>query len=485
MGSLNFKLLILISLVLLFTACSPVSKQSPEDTGRQAKGENKGMAAGAPAKSKKLFLFENNIQINDRELIEYGQEIHYPEIEGLLDKDCQDRINADIKGSITSYITELQQPGRSGAENEEYAPLISHSHYSVYGNYNNILSLCQYFNISAGNYHETRVKTFTYNLNNGERLKLSHLFIDGADYRGMINRNITEQILRKNYDEQYLCRPFDSITESQHFYIRENEIVICFEQDKQVFYSPRSPGVLEFPIPFGKLEGTVDIYDKYRDPSKKLYATDKVERKWLPNELEVLARKLTNSKNRYVMEAHYIEIRGLENSDFEEEINSAAEERARSFINDEKFIKESEELSLQEDAFAYKNRFASVSGNFAGKLCILERDSQHVHGKDPVHWVQAYCYDIKKGRQFTLGGLLSKYPGYREKIVTEVQRQLLESGYSPQLLESFASLEKAAFFFDEKAIYFYIEGADFQHGGFHAMVPLSHLGEDYHNIFTE
>jgi len=87
------------------------------------------------------------------------------------------------------------------------------------------------------------------------------MFVTGADYQSLVNSNITEQIIMQNLDESSLCRPFEGIAENQEFYVTENEIVFCFNPDKQWFSTPNMSN-LEFRIPFTRLGGMVDIYDK-------------------------------------------------------------------------------------------------------------------------------------------------------------------------------------------------------------------------------
>lgn len=479
------KQVIVFSLAVLLSACSPATKQDYKETGQQANSEKATSGQNIPVKKDKGFVTENGLQIIDRQLFGEKSELHYPEIQGLIDIKTKDKINSDIKNSITGF-TEESWAGKQADDQKEPANITvqKHAGYSVHGNYNNVLSICEHFYVSSNHFHENWVKTLVYDLNTGDRLELKDIFVKGADYRSLVNSNITEQIIRLNLDESNLCRPFEGIDENQYFYITENEIVFCFNPDKQ-WFNTADMGNLEFRIPFTSLGGMVDIYDKYVYPSGKLYTTDKLIRKWLPNDLEITRKKLENNKNRCIMEAHYVEIRGIEDKSLEDKINRTLEEGAKKFTTDQEFIEKAEKNPINQEDFLSKTRYAGVTANFAGKLCIIELDNEFFPGKQPLHFMRSYCYDIKKGKSFTLKDLFGKYPDYRDVIVSETKKQIRQGGHNPDMIRDFDSLaQKAVFFYNQNTINLFFErGTILKDQNFQADIDFSVLGEDSFKIF--
>ncbi|MHB8157580.1 MAG: hypothetical protein ACYDEQ_09375, partial [Desulfocucumaceae bacterium] len=96
---------------------------------------------------------------------------------------------------------------------------------------------------------------------------------------------------------------FPGITGSEEFFINERELVICFNPDNNWFYSQDFGN--EFRISFYKLGGFIDVYDKYIASGKKLYTADRLKRKWLPNDLEIVNKRLGYSGKGYTTEANF------------------------------------------------------------------------------------------------------------------------------------------------------------------------------------
>jgi hypothetical protein len=278
-----------------------------------------------------------------------------------------------------------------------------------------------------------------------------------------------------------LRRPFAGIEDSQDFYLTESQLVICFGPDNPWFISPHG---FEIRLPFSKLENSVDIYEKYADPAKKLYSAEKLKRKWLPNDLEVARKKVESSGNGYHIEARYVQIRGMENKSLEQEINRMLEERARQFAGDQDFIRRAGNAP-KEDGPLVKNRMTTVTANFAGKICLLEEDHIFNPRGEGSFFRCSFCYDLKEGRPITLQDLLGGHPAYSEAVLARVRERLRQSGLDLGLAGDLASLsQKAGFFFNENMICIYFnQGVISQGDGLMVDLSLSDLGEDATEIF--
>ncbi|MFZ5643074.1 MAG: RsiV family protein [Bacillota bacterium] len=472
------KYVLILALTFFIPACGSLSRQQPVEPARQ---ETVSTISASPVKSDKTYLVENGVSINERRLQD-NLEVFYPEIEGLLDKAIQEKINAEIKNTVAAYTGVLSAPGTAnGGGKTGRTPEMQHGGYNVHGNYNNILSVCHYFHVVDSVNHKTWVKAYVYDLNTGNRLKLKDLFVKDADYQGLVNSAITERIIRENLDESSLVRPFPGITGSEEFFINESELVICFNPDNGWFYSHDFSN--EFRIPFHKLGGFIEVYDRYAAPGKKLYTAERLKRKWLPNDLEIVNKRLGDSGKGYTTEANYFEFRGLSDKAFEEKLNRKMEERAREFINDDRFIKEAAAVQLKEGGpMPVKTRHTERAANFAGKVCIVERDVEFIPGRDHVFRLSSYCYDIKNGREFSFKEVLAGMPGCHKTILGEVNRQLREMGHGKANLENYEALaQKGLFYYDEYMIHvIFNKGTLIENESFFASIDVALLGEDFY-----
>lgn len=478
---------VLLCLALALTSCSAVARKPPEAAGIQEKvnAESPSPERVARAAVKKEYLTFNGIEIRDGFLKDTGLEVRYPQIDGLLNQKVSERINTDIKNSVEIFVGELAARhqdviGKKAARGEG----IISAGYGVHGNYNNVLSISERFNIHVGSTWEAWVKTYTYSLETGQRLGLADVFSKDISYRSLVNSVITEQILRENIDETSMSRPFEGVKDGQEFLVGENEIIICFNPDSQWHYSLH-PVSFEFRLPFSRLEGAVDIYDKYASPSGKLYASEKLRKKWLPNDLEIVMKKFRSDGDGYRAEASYVEIRGIENKALEGEINRLLEERGREFVEDKSFLEKAGKASGSSGELPFKARHINVRGNFAGKLCLLQEDHVFIPNGKGEFSMNSYCFDLEKGRPLTLKDLLGKYPEYRAKIVEKTKKSLRERGLDPALAVDFETLAgKTGFFFDENMIFIYFKKGTIPREDFFSVdIQLSELGEDAEKIF--
>lgn len=478
---------VLLCLALALTACTTAAQKPPEAPGRQEK-----VIAGRPSPErvarvavKKEFLTVNGIEIREGILKDTGLDVRYPQIDGLLDQKVRERINTDIRNSVEVFVGELAARhqdviGKQAARGEAAVS----AGYGVHGNYNNVLSISECFNIHVGGAWEGWIKTYTYSLETGQRLGLADVFSKDANYRSLVNSVITEQILRENIDETSMSRPFEGVKDGQEFLVGDSDITICFNPDSQWHYSLH-PVNFEFRIPFSRLEGAADIFDKYASPSGRLYASEKLKKKWLPNDLEIVLKKLSSAGDGYRAEASYVEIRGIENRAMEGEINRMLEERAREFVNDKSFLERAVKTTGKKGELPFKARHINVRGNFAGKLCLLQEDHVFIPNGKGEFSMSSYCFDLEKGRPLTMKDLLGKYPEYRAKIVEKTKKRLRERGLDPALAGDFETLAaKTGFFFDENMIFIYFKKGMIPREDFFSVdIQLSELGEDAEKIF--
>ena len=140
--------------------------------------------------------------------------------------------------------------------NEEYIKY----QYEVYINdevtydRNNIMSIAiTKYQFTGGAHGMTYLDTYNYNLLNGDRLTLEHMFKSGVDYKEIVNKFITEEI--NDNPEEYFKgdERFKGIGENQPFYIDEDGIVVYFGLYE---IAPYYVGMPKFKLKF-------DEFDKY------------------------------------------------------------------------------------------------------------------------------------------------------------------------------------------------------------------------------
>ena len=186
----------------------------------------------------------------------YQAEIVTPKVEGLLDKDLENKLNEEFKNNADAVKAAFEQ-----SVNElkaEYGEDDFHEgvefNYEVKTDNDNILAIDVYTYSVAGS--SSTVHDF-YNINKktGEFITFKSLFKEGTDYITPISDYIKKECKRMNEEEGgmfFLAEDgeidgFDKISENQKFYINnDGKIVICFDKYEIAAGAQGSP---EFVLP--------------------------------------------------------------------------------------------------------------------------------------------------------------------------------------------------------------------------------------------
>lgn len=197
----------------------------------------------------------------------YEANITTPKIEGLLDKDLENKLNEEFKENADVLIAAYEKDVK--ALKEEFGDETVHmgieSNYTVKTDNENILALDVYIFNAAGS-SSTKHTFYNIDKKEGKLLTLNELFKDGADYTTPISKYIKEQMEYENknnggmywVESDEFTDGFAGITEDQKFYINDkDELVICFDKYEVAAGAQGSP---EFVIPNEVIE---DIYVGY------------------------------------------------------------------------------------------------------------------------------------------------------------------------------------------------------------------------------
>lgn len=183
-----------------------------------------------------------------------------PVINGLRNTELQETLNQQFLSQALEAQENYQrraQEDKLTAAAEGY-PFRTHSLYKSYEaiTTKGVLSLVLLTSDFTGGAHGSNFREIiNIDVQNGRLLTLSDLFKDNVDYKQIINPEITKQIIsREENEEQFFFKGeegFKTIADNQSFYIKGDNLVICFNQYD---IAPYVSGMPEFPIPISLLK---------------------------------------------------------------------------------------------------------------------------------------------------------------------------------------------------------------------------------------
>ena len=212
-----------------------------------------------------VMAIPNEVRIEDQQSI-YTEdylhiEVHYPKIEGLLDKKFQKKINEDFESHAMQLQKEIKKEAqRQYKEQPSDQPLCC---YELISNYTTKESLSDYLVIEFVDYFYTggahglsQQKYITLDLQKNKIVSLNELFDDGVNYSTQLKQLIINQIKQQTNHEKYFFDDFYDrivIRENQNFYINANgDLVLIFNVYE---IAPYSTGVVHFTLKKDELKG--------------------------------------------------------------------------------------------------------------------------------------------------------------------------------------------------------------------------------------
>ncbi len=191
----------------------------------------------------------------------YHAKINTPKIEGLLDKELEDKLNAEFKENADALISAYENDVKAmKAEfGDETVHMGIESDYVVKTDNYKILALDVYiFNVAGSS--STKHTFYNINKKTGKLLNLKDLFKKDADYVTPISNYIKQQMAVENetnngyfwLEGDAYMEGFKAIKADQNFYINDNdEIVICFDKYE---VAAGAQGCPEFVVPHDVVE---------------------------------------------------------------------------------------------------------------------------------------------------------------------------------------------------------------------------------------
>lgn len=190
----------------------------------------------------------------------YDAKVVTPQLEGLLDKETEDRLNKEFKENAAAVIAAFEEDIRDlKAEfgEDETIHMGVESNYTVRTDNDEVLALdCYLFSAAGSSY--TKHSFYNIDKKSGKLITFESLFGD-EDYITPISEYITAEMRRQNEAGENQCpywiageddsgfEGFDKISDKTGFYINDSgEIVICFDKYE---VAPGAMGCPEFVIP--------------------------------------------------------------------------------------------------------------------------------------------------------------------------------------------------------------------------------------------
>lgn len=186
----------------------------------------------------------------------YDANVVTPKIEGLLDKELEEKLNKEFKENsnavISAFESDVKELKKEFGE-EETIHLGVDADYVVRTDNDKILAIDCYITNIAGSSSTTH-KFYNIDKKTGKLLSLKDMFKKNADYVTPISEYIIMQMKEenKNNDGMYwvddeIMENFEKIKENQNFFINDSgNIVICFDKYE---VAAGAQGCPEFEIP--------------------------------------------------------------------------------------------------------------------------------------------------------------------------------------------------------------------------------------------
>jgi predicted secreted protein len=182
------------------------------------------------------------VPLSERTIINPRIRMKYPEVRGFRNPELQQKINEKIQDTV--YKTIWSQ----GFEKDP--DLMIEGNTQIALNRSGVLSVV--LQMHFGNSRQTvgflKIKTLTFNLQNGYVYRFEDLFKTDEDYLTRINKIIKRQIVERDIPLQ---KKFKTVERDQKFYLTTDSLVIYCSHNE---YTPVNFGILEFVIPYQELK---------------------------------------------------------------------------------------------------------------------------------------------------------------------------------------------------------------------------------------
>lgn len=294
-------MIMMISVGAFLTACSTLGDAAPtkELTTMPVVEEILFSDFGVPVSEnhKIRYLVPNALTvINSESSTQSNRYTQYPLFSGLKDETVESALNEAVIKKVEEIKTLLNPetiaPYRGiktrVAEDSRIVSQYVHG-YTAYST-NNIVSIqfqgsAEYS--SSGSTWISLIKGLTIDLNTGKSIPLSAVFVDGFDYKHVINDAIYKEIAKLGGMDvsgdsfiYQLIRPFSGITDDQPFSLTEQGVMIYFDEKDDHFDSMFN--TVSFLVDYSKFGDHLALDRRYYDEHVSLFKDERPRRMFVP-----------------------------------------------------------------------------------------------------------------------------------------------------------------------------------------------------------
>lgn len=175
------------------------------------------------------------------------------------------KINSEIYEYVINFKNSIKKQSQDyekeykGKNNIDLPKFVyeAYSEYEVTYNSNNLISIpILTYEFTGGAHGMSVLKSFNYNLKDGNELTLSQIFKEKVDYKSIINNYIQKEI-DKNKDLYFQGENgFKGIDNNQGFYLESDKLVIYFQLYE---IAPYYVGIPKFEIPLKDIANVINI----------------------------------------------------------------------------------------------------------------------------------------------------------------------------------------------------------------------------------
>lgn len=357
------------------------------------------------------FIYNNGLEVEYKNL-ETEDENHvkcysyYPEISGLKNKVIQNQLNNEITATLDNILAQLEAKFLEKVDKVgEYKQKTKNA--GIAYNYNNVIFIDLNASIEAplNDEYYTPIYNNTavgYDLNTGNKIKLSDLFKPEVDYKNKINSFISQYIIENNFDDysyEMMKRPYQGIREDQSFSLSFWGLIINFDEKNDDFAYSGYPLTIQIPLKY--FGDDLYVFDRYFVEGKNIYDKSKLTKKLFSNKIEFIPKEyLTEGTDKW----HVSIMKG----EFTNISDKAIEERIRAMLEPvmdveefkqkaEKYVAENKDINYYGD---YSHNI-EVAMNAGGYLSIVSADE--AFGKNKYEQSRrTFNYDFKRKKEMKL-----------------------------------------------------------------------------------
>lgn len=174
--------------------------------------------------------------------------LQYPQITGFANAAVQDKVNAAVLTEVNRMAEASRKDLEEAGDSERSVPNGYTVHYFITQNSGGKLSLYLQSYLYTGGAHGMPARVpLTFDLATGDTLTLQQAAGNHPDYATVINKLVKEEFAK----QEMVLAPFESISENQPYFLRNNEIIVYFEPYEYTAYAAGFP---EFAIPQSQFE---------------------------------------------------------------------------------------------------------------------------------------------------------------------------------------------------------------------------------------